>query len=80
MIERPLYYVEKRIDDFVEIRKYSESKWITVTANANEIQYLNNYAVLMYNKLAGYIQGENNRNEKITVTQPVTFHLKVCVN
>jgi hypothetical protein len=76
MSERPKYFLEKKIDDFVEIRTYFDTKWLTTSAQANDISYINNYVILMYNKLVGFINGKNNRNQKIGVTVPLTYHLK----
>ncbi len=72
-IERPPYTVIEKIDDVTEIRQYGKTKWVctSMIGTADEIQSKNSGN--MFGKLFKYISGENEQNQKISMTSPVTF-------
>ncbi|CAF0774753.1 unnamed protein product [Brachionus calyciflorus] len=68
--ERPNYEVIKTIGENMEIRKYEPTKWVSTSMEVNADKSDNQTE--MFFKLFNYISGENNENEKISMTSPVT--------
>ncbi len=65
--ERQSYRIVKQFDDF-EIRFYPKSIMASVTSNTET--YMDN-SNTNFRRLAGYIFGNNNREDKISMTAPV---------
>jgi hypothetical protein len=74
-IEQPPYEVVEKLDINVEIRKYAPSKWVCtkVKTDAKDMQ---SYSNPMFGTLFRYISGNNEANQKIAMTSPVTFDMK----
>jgi hypothetical protein len=70
--ERQSYRLVKQFDDF-EIRYYPKSIMATVTSNTET--YMDN-SNSNFRRLAGYIFGNNNREDKISMTAPVHMQKK----
>ncbi len=74
MSSRPVYQVLQQLSDNIEIRKYPSIKWAITSTNGN-LQYMDQHRNLMFQKLFGYISGQNDQNQKIAMTAPVTYNL-----
>jgi hypothetical protein len=61
-VEEPPYTILQELENNVEIREYSAQLW-AVTAKGNENR--------AFGVLAGYIFGDNDKEEKIGMTSPV---------
>lgn len=75
-IERPPYEIIEKLADNIEIRKYAASKWVCTSVNTEASNLVNNnngQRSTMFNKLFKYITGQNERQQKIAMTSPVTF-------
>lgn len=71
-IETYSYKVTKKYDAF-EIRNYEASLFTSVKLSGNEYKDVSSKG---FSILAGYIFGGNDRNEKISMTSPVTMSLE----
>jgi hypothetical protein len=71
-IETYPYTVKKKYDKF-EIRNYEASLFTSVKTSSNEYK---NASRQGFSILAGYIFGENDKNEKIAMTSPVSMSLE----
>ena len=71
-IETYPYTVKKKYDKF-EIRNYEASLFTSVKISTNEFK---NASRQGFSILAGYIFGENDKNEKIAMTSPVSMSLE----
>lgn len=69
--EQHKYKVLKKIDD-IEIRKYEKALFTKVDMNSNSYRAVSRNG---FRVLAGYIFGDNERNQKIAMTSPVTMTL-----
>jgi len=71
-IEEYPYIVTKEYDDF-EIRKYEASLFTSVTLKMGEYSKASRKG---FSILGGYIFGENNKKESISMTSPVSMSLE----
>ncbi len=71
-IETYSYVVNKKYEAF-EIRNYEASLFTSVQLSGNKYK---NESSKGFSILAGYIFGENEKNEKIAMTSPVTMSLQ----
>jgi hypothetical protein len=71
-IETYPYSVDKKYDNF-EIRRYEASLFTSVKLNTKEYKESSSKG---FSILAGYIFGGNERNEKISMTSPVSMSLE----
>lgn len=71
-IETYPYKVDKEYDTF-EIRSYEASLFTSVKLSGNEYKVASSKG---FSILAGYIFGGNDRNERISMTSPVTMSLE----
>jgi hypothetical protein len=71
-IETYPYEVLKEFDSF-EIRQYEASLFTSVTMNTSKYEEASSRG---FSKLAGYIFGKNQTNEKIAMTSPVAMTLE----
>jgi hypothetical protein len=68
--EHPSYKVVQKIDDQVEIRKYSASKWVQTSVIDRCVNY-DKYINGLYMKLYRYRVGINDQSECMRMTVPV---------
>ncbi|MBT4869227.1 MAG: heme-binding protein [Polaribacter sp.] len=71
-IETYSYVVNKKYDQF-EIRSYKATLFTSVKLSSKKYKEASSKG---FSILAGYIFGNNNRNEKIAMTSPVSMSLK----
>ena len=71
-IETYSYVVNKKYDQF-EIRSYKATLFTSVKLSSKKYKEASSKG---FSFLAGYIFGNNNRNEKIAMTSPVSMSLK----
>lgn len=71
-IEKPKYELVKSLNEIVEIRKYAPSKWVCTSVEGEADKYKSDYQSNMFGKLFNYISGKNDKNERISMTAPVT--------
>jgi len=71
-IERPPYEVVRKLGDNMEIRKYPATKWVC-TKEKDVAEQLLTHSGTMFNRLFRYISGDNERQQKIAMTSPVTY-------
>lgn len=69
-----MYQILQKLDENIEIRRYPATKWAVTTTNGN-LQYMEQHRNQMFQKLFGYISGQNDKNQKISMTAPVTYNL-----
>ena len=74
MSNRPIYQVLQQLSDNIEIRKYPPTKW-AITSTTGNLQYMDQHRNVMFQKLFGYISGNNDQSKKIAMTAPVTYNL-----
>lgn len=72
MSERPEYEILGKIDLNIEIRKYQKLIWIN-TASFGKISHVDSSRYELFNKLFGYINGQNDKKAKFNMTSPVTM-------
>jgi hypothetical protein len=74
-LEQPSYQVVKKLSDNVEIRKYAPSKWVSASA-ISTCETIRGQNSALFQRLFGYISGQNNQNSKIEMTSPVLTQVK----
>lgn len=74
--EAPEYEVVNKLNDTCEIRKYPTLIWATALANGKFNDAEKENSSMLFRKLFRYISGDNEANQKISMTVPVTMDYK----
>jgi glucose-6-phosphate 1-dehydrogenase len=72
MSERPDYEILGVNSSNIEIRKYSRLIWANA-ASFGKINQIDSTRFELFNKLFGYLNGQNDMGAKINMTSPVTM-------
>merc|ERR1711976_259093 len=71
-VEHPVHEVKKEGDGF-ELRSYGETKWVSTKVQGRSHK---DTTTKGFWKLFNYIQGKNERNDKIEMTAPVAIRVE----
>jgi hypothetical protein len=73
-VEKPSFIILDKLNDNIEIRKYSATKWVNTSVYC-EARHLQLHSNNLFFKLFAYINGNNVSNQKISMTAPVLYDL-----